>query len=115
MLTVNKLFFPMHANNFQNDRNQNLPKLITLNQDTVSFKAREQSFIKKLRELCKRDWNAHLAEEVEGLAHDVDPKHPDIVAEFKKMSSDSTIGKGLKAWIFDDLVNELGVGGNKIL
>lgn len=115
ILTINKTWTCQQACNAQNNKRSDSPRLQTLAKDTISFKAREQSFLTKLRELCKRDWNAHLAGEVEGLAHDVDPKHPDIVAEFKKMKSDSSIGKGLKAWIFDDLTKELGAGGNKKL
>lgn len=115
MLTINKTGVTLPAGNIQSNQKQNSPKLKTLNHDTVSFKSNEKLFLTKLRELCKRDWNADLAGTVEGLAHDVNPKHPDIVTEFDQMKNNQKIGKGLKAWIFDDLIKELGVGGNKRL
>lgn len=118
MLMVNNLKFTTPTNNAQNIQKQSAPRLSALKQndaDSVSFQANEKLFITKLRELCKRDWNAHLVESVEGFAHDVDPKHPDIVKEFEDMKKNPNIGKGLKAWIFEDLPKEMGIGGNKRL
>lgn len=93
MLTVNKLLFNMPASNIQNSRNQNSPKLQTINQDTVSFsgwfstpkrtyvsdavmeavkKAEAENpkvtFFNTLRELCERAENDDLSGKVDADA-----------------------------------------------
>ncbi len=113
MLTINKTLSFQQECNTQNNQRSDLPRLQTLKQDTVSFKANEGLFLKHLRELCKDGWDGHLAGKVQAYAHSVDPKHPEVLAEFKKMKTDSTLEKGLKEWIFDDLLKSIGIGGNK--
>lgn len=119
MLMINNIKFTTPTNNIQNKQKQSSLRSNAMAQngvDTVSFKAREESFLKNLRELCsKKMFNNFIAESVEGLAHDVDPKHPDVIAEFEKIKKDNTISKCVKTWVLEDLPKEIGIGGNKIL
>jgi hypothetical protein len=115
MLTINKTCVILPANNMQNNQRYNSHKMQALTKDTVSFKAREQSFLNSLRELYKKPGDRNLLDTVEVLAADVDPKHPDVMAEFNRIKDDKTITEGIKAWILEDLPQCIGIGGNKVV
>ncbi|MDD3012635.1 MAG: hypothetical protein PHC34_02905 [Candidatus Gastranaerophilales bacterium] len=113
MLTINKTCASLQACNIQNDQRPNSPKLQTLTRDTISFKANEALFLKHLREFCKEPGKWYIAEKAMAYAHSVNPNHPEVVAEFKKIAKDTTLDEGIKEWILEDLTKMVGISGNK--
>jgi len=84
-------------------------------QDSVSFKKREESFIKALWLYCKNEGDRNILDRLQGLAHDVDPNHPRVKATLQEISDDSSVGNGIKDWIKEELPQIIGIGGNIIL
>ncbi len=84
-------------------------------QDSVSFKKREDMFIITLDKLCKEGTgDRDLMALAQGLARDVVPNHPNVLAAFENIKSNSSIPEGVRAWILEDLSKLIGKGGNKI-
>jgi hypothetical protein len=93
-----------------------IPQQPPLKRDTVAFKAREASFLRALKRLCQEDLgNRDLMADLQGFAHDVDPKNPEVVAEFERIRNDKSLGEGLRHYVLVFLPKELGIGGNRIV
>jgi len=114
MLVISKVSL-FHQERRINNKNNTLSLRRNELRDSVSFKKREELFLTKLRELYKNGWNGQLVGKIQIIAHDVDPKHPEVIAEFKRIEEDLTIGEGVKNWILKELPKLIGIGGNTIL
>ncbi len=114
MLVVGKV--PLfHQERRINNKNNALSLHRNELQDRVSFKKREDSFIRTLWLLCKNEGDRNLLDKLQGLAHDVDPNHPRIKATLKEIAQDSSVGNGIKDWLKEELPQIIGIGGNIIL
>ncbi len=114
MLVVSKVSLFCQGRRINNKNNEPSLRRNEMN-DSVSFRKREKSFIKALGTLCKNEGDRNLMATVQGLAHDIDPKHPDVIAELERIKNDSSIGKGIQRWILEELPEMMGVGGNTLL
>lgn len=96
--------------NIQAPAAQQTPALRSLKKDTVSFKAGEQQFVKRLIKYCETNYpgNLHEATCLEVLADRADPNNPLVKKTLKEIKENPEIGDVIKRWVFGDLTEGMG-------